>query len=325
MHANVKVFSGSAHSAFSRRVCDHLGLPLGQSKLVRFSNQNMLVQIEENVREADVFFIQPSCPPVSDGILEMLITIDALKHASAGRITAVVPYFPYSRSDKKDRPRVSITARLMADLIETAGADRVLTMDLHAPQIQGFFRIPVDQLIAAPLICQRLSQTSLEGHVVVASDIGEAKDIERYAGRLDLPVAIIDKRRYADNAKPVARQLVGDVAGKTALIIDDEIASGGTLLEAAAFCLERGARAVKAVAVHGVFCGSALERIAASPIESVLVTDSLPLAATAPLASGAAASASLVHGKIEQLSVAALFARAIEAIHDGTSVFELVS
>jgi ribose-phosphate pyrophosphokinase len=309
MQGNIKVFSGSAHPEFSRRVCAELGLPLGQSKVVRFSNQNMLVQIEDTVREADVFIIQSSCPPVSDGILEMLITIDALKHASAGRITAVVPYFPYSRSDKKDRPRVSITARLMADLIETAGADRVLTMDLHAPQIEGFFRIPVDQLIAAPLMCRHLMQQPLTDHVVVASDIGEAKDIERYASRLDLPVAIIDKRRFADDDKAVARQLVGDVEGKTALIIDDEIASGGTLIEAANFCLTRGARAVRAAAVHGVFSGTALERIASSAIESVLVTDSLPCATP--------------HSKIEQLSVAALFARAIEGIHGGTSVFEL--
>jgi ribose-phosphate pyrophosphokinase len=309
MQGNIRVFSGSAHPAFSQRVCAELGLPLGQSKLVRFSNQNMLVQIEDNVREDDVFFIQSSCPPVSDGIMEMLITIDALKHASAGRITAVIPYFPYSRSDKKDRPRVSITARLMADLIETAGADRVLTMDLHAPQIEGFFRIPVDQLIAAPMLCKHLSKKALADHVVVASDIGEAKDIERYANRLDLPVAIIDKRRYSDDDRAVARQLVGDVEGKTALIIDDEIASGGTLIEAANFCLSRGARAVKATAVHGVFSSGALPRIAASAIESVLVTDSLPLAEE--------------HPKIEQLSVASLFARAIQGIHGGTSVFEL--
>jgi ribose-phosphate pyrophosphokinase len=312
MHGSIKVFSGSAHPEFSRRVCEHLGIALGQSKLVRFSNQNMLVQIEENVREADVFFIQPSCPPVSDGILEMLISIDALKHASAGRITAVIPYFPYSRSDKKDRPRVSITARLMADLIETAGAHRVLTLDLHAPQIQGFFRIPVDQLIAAPLMCQHLLKTKLDNHVIVASDIGEAKDIERYANRLDLPVAIIDKRRYADNTKPVARRLVGEVKGKTALIIDDEIASGGTLLEAADFCRAQGAVAVRAAAVHGVFSGNALERIESSAVQSVLVTDSLPLEAGACR-------------KIEQISTAALFARAIEGIHDGNSVFELTS
>ena len=309
MQGDIKIFSGSAHPEFSRRVCDALGMTLGKSRLVRFSNQNMLVQIEDNVREGDVFVIQTSCPPVSDGILEMLITIDALKHASAGRITAVVPYFPYSRSDKKDRPRVSITARLMADLIETAGADRVLTMDLHAPQIEGFFRIPVDQLIAAPLICRHLTQTPLTDHVVVASDIGEAKDIERYTSRLDLPVAIIDKRRHGDDDKAVARQLVGEVEGKTALIIDDEIASGGTLIEAANFCLSRGARAVRAAAVHGVFSGNALERIAASAIESVLVTDSLPLREP--------------HPKVEQISVAGLFARAIEGIHDGTSVFEL--
>lgn len=310
MQGNIKVFSGSAHPTFSRRVCESLGLPLGKSKVVRFSNQNMLVQIEDNVREDDVFFIQSSCPPVSDGILEMLITIDALKYASAGRITAVIPYFPYSRSDKKDRPRVSITGRLMAQLLETAGADRVLTLDLHAPQIQGFFRIPVDELIAAPLICQHLSRGALAEHVIVASDIGEAKDIERYAGRLDLPVAIIDKRRYADNDKAVARELVGDVAGKTALIIDDEISSGGTLIEAAQFCLSRGARAVKAAAVHGVFSGDALTRINNCAIDSVLVTDSLPQGESAG-------------PKVEQLSVAPLFARAIEAIHDGTSVFEL--
>lgn len=309
MQGNIKVFSGSAHPEFSRRICDALGVELGRSRLVRFANQNMLVQIEENVREDDVFVVQTSCPPVSDGILEMLITIDALKHASAGRITAVVPYFPYSRSDKKDRPGVSITARLMADLIETSGAERVLTMDLHAPQIEGFFRIPVDQLIAAPLMCRHLTQQSLAEHVVVASDIGEGKDIERYASRLDLPVAIIDKRRYADDDEPVAKQLVGEVRGKTALIIDDEIASGGTLLEAASFCLSRGARAVRAAAVHGVFSGNALERIAASPVESVLVTDSLPLEPS--------------HPKIEQVSVAALFARAIEAIHEGGNIFDL--
>jgi ribose-phosphate pyrophosphokinase len=306
----VKIFSGSAHPELSQRICAHLGLPLGKTKLTRFSNQNLLVQIDENVREDDVFVIQPSCPPVSDGILEMLITIDALKHASARRITAVIPYFPYSRSDKKDRPRISITARLMADLIETAGADRVLTLDLHAPQIQGFFRIPVDQLVAAPSLCEEMQKASLENHVLVAADIGEAKDIERYAQRLDLPVAIVDKRRTGDDDRPVARNLVGSVEGKTALIVDDEISTAGTLLEAADFCLSRGATSVRATAVHGVLCGQALPRIERSPIESVLVTDSLPLVGDAG-------------GKIRQLSVAPLFAQAIEAIHRGNSVFEL--
>lgn len=306
---SIKVFAGSAHPEFGRNICQKLGLPMGQSRLVRFSNQNMLVQILENVRERDAFVVQPSCPPVSDGILEMLITIDALKHASAGRITAVVPYFPYSRSDKKDRPRISIAARLMADLIQTAGADRVLTLDLHAPQIQGFFRIPVDELTAAPALCEHLKKESLSDHVLVASDIGEAKDIERYASRLDLPVAIIDKRRFGDTDRAVARNLIGEVAGKTALLIDDEIATGGTLLEAARFCMDRGAKAVRAVAVHGVFCGSALERIAQSPIESITVSDSLPLPAQAE--------------RVSQVSLTDLFARAILAIHGGNSVFEL--
>ena len=159
MYKDIKIFSGSAHPALGQAICTHLGLPLGCSRLVRFSNENMLVQIEENVREADVFVVQPSCPPVSDGLVELLITLDALKHASAGRITAVLPYFPYARSDKKDRPRISITARLMADLLQTAGANRVLTMDLHSPQVQGFFRIPVDQLLAAPIICDHLIAT----------------------------------------------------------------------------------------------------------------------------------------------------------------------
>src|SRR5687768_17367071 len=253
MHGNVKVFSGSGHPAFSRRVCAHLGLPLGNSKVVRFSNQNMLVQIEENVREADVFLIQPSCPPVSDGILEMLITIDALKHASAGRITAVLPYFPYARSDKKDRPRISITARLMADLLETAGANRVVTMNLHSPQVQGFFRIPADQLQAAPILCDYLRETrDLSSYVLVAGDVGESKDVGHYAARLDLPIAIVDKRRSGDDEVARAVNLIGDVEGKVALIVDDEVASGGTLVEAARFVLARGAVAVEACVVHAV-------------------------------------------------------------------------
>lgn len=311
MDAEIKVFSGSAHPQFANLVCQELKLPLGKSHRLRFSNENMLVQIQENVRETDAFVIQPSCPPVSDGIIELLMMLDALKHASARRITAVIPYFPYSRSDKKDQPRISITARLMADLIQTAGADRVLTLDLHAPQIQGFFHIPVDQLEAAQVMCDHLSKEDLTDHVIVASDIGEAKDIGRYANRLDLPVAIIDKRRYGNDEKPVAKNIIGDVRGKTALIIDDEIASAGTLVEAARFCLAQGAARVRAAAVHAVFSGNALAKIDASPVESVVVTDSIPLPADRPL------------GKVVQLSVAPLFARAIEAVHCGASVFEL--
>jgi ribose-phosphate pyrophosphokinase len=272
----------------------------------------MLVQIDENVREADVFVIQPSAPPVSDGILELLITVDALKHASAARVTAVVPYFPYVRSDKKDKPRISITARLMADLLEAAGTDRVLTMDLHAPQIQGFFRIPVDQLIAAPILCDHLMRSSdLRDVVLVASDIGEAKEVGRYANTLNLPVAIIDKRRDADDENPVATTLIGSVRDKIALIIDDEIASGGTLVEASRFVLDQGARSVRAVATHGVLSGRAVERLFECPVENIVVTDSVPLPEAKRIK------------KIDIVSVAPLFASAIKAVHHGDSVSAL--
>lgn len=314
MFGNIKVFSGTSHPELARAVADHIGIPLGQSRVTRFSNENMLVQVEENVREADVFVLQTSCPPVSDGLLELLITIDALKHASAARITAVIPCFPYARSDKKDRPRISITARLIADLLETAGADRVLTLDLHSPQIQGFFRVPVDQLTAAPLICNQLAESrDLSDYVIVASDIGEGKEVERYSSRLDLPVAVVDKRRTDDAEAPVATRLIGDVGGRTALIVDDEIASGGTVVEAARAVLEHGAIAVEVAAVHGVLSGRAIERIGMSPIRSVLVTDTVPLPAEKRL------------DKIHTVSVAPLLARAIEAIHGGDSVSALFS
>jgi len=279
----VKVISGSAHPELAQEIGKHLGTDLCRSTVLRFSNENMLVQIDENVREADVFVIQPSCPPVSDGIIELLMTIDALKHASAGRITAVLPYFPYVRSDKKDRPRISITARLMADLLQTAGADRILTMNLHSPQVQGFFRIPADQLQAAPILCDYLRQSrDLTNYVLVAGDVGESKEVGQYANRLDLPIAIVDKRRYGDDENPRATNLIGDVKGKVALIIDDEVASGGTLMEATRFVLERGRRG-------GSLCRPARKRI----------------------------------DKIHVQSVARLFADAIHAIHDGSSVSRL--
>jgi ribose-phosphate pyrophosphokinase len=280
--------------------------------VVRFSNDNMLIQIDENVRAKDVFLIQTSCPPVSDHLLELLIAIDALKHASAGRITAVIPYFPYARSDKKDQPRISITARLMADLLETAGADRVLTMDLHSPQVQGFFRFPVDQLRASPILCDYLRDgRDLSNYVLVAGDVGEAKEIGGYANRLGLAIAIVDKRRYGDDEKPRAVALIGEVAGKRALIVDDEVATGGTLLEAAAFVLQRGAISVEAAAVHGVLSGQAVPRINDSPLASLLITDTIPLPPEKRSA------------KIEVCSVTRLFADAILAIHNGASVSRL--
>jgi ribose-phosphate pyrophosphokinase len=312
MVGSVKVIGGSAHPQLARDICGCLGIDPCPASVVRFSNENMLVRIDENVREADVFVIQPSCPPVSDGIIELLMTIDALKHASAGRITAVMPYFPYARSDKKDRPRISIAARLMADLVQTAGADRILTMNLHAPQVQGFFRVPSDQLQAAPILCDYLRATrDLSNYVLVAGDVGESKDAGHYASRLDLPIAIVDKRRSGDDEVARAVNLIGSVEGKVALIVDDEVASGGTLVEAARFVLERGAAAVEACVVHAVLSGKAVERLEASPIRQLVVTDTLPLPAGKRL------------DRIQTTSVAPLFADAIRAIHDGTSVSRL--
>ena len=312
MAGAIKVISGTAHPQLGRDVCACLGIEPCRTTFVRFSNENMLVQIDENVREADVFVIQPSCPPVSDGIVELLMTIDALKHASAARITAVLPYFPYVRSDKKDRPRVSITARLMADLIQTAGANRILTMNLHSPQVQGFFRVPADQLQAAPVLCDYLRESrDLSNYVLVAGDVGESKDVGHYAALLDLPIAIVDKRRQGDDESARAVNLIGDVEGKVALIVDDEVASGGTLVEAARFVLDRGAAAVEACVAHAVLSGKAVERIDASPLRQLLVTDTIPLTERKRSA------------KIQVKSVAPLFAEAIRAIHDGSSVSRL--
>lgn len=312
MDAQLKIFAGSSHKKLAQDICDSLGMPLGRSQTIRFSNENMMVQIDENVRECDVFVIQTSCPPVHENLFELLIMIDALRSSSAARITAVMPYIPYIRSDKKDRPRISITARLVADLIQAAGADRVLTMDLHSPQTQGFFRIPVDQLQGAGPLSDRVAQEDTKDWVLVAADAGEAKDIGRYANRLDLPLAIIDKRRDGDDEKPRAVNLIGNVEGKVALIADDEIASGGTLCEAATFLKKHGATRVLAVATHGVFSGSAIPRIEAAPIDKVFITDTIP-----------ASTAAAASPKIEITPVAELFARAISRIHDGRSVSSL--
>ncbi len=307
----MKVFSGSSHPAFAKAICDYLGMELGKSHTVTFSNENMLVQIDENVRGSDVYVVQTSCPPVHTHLFEMLIMIDALRSASAKRITAVTPYFPYIRSDKKDRPRISITARLMADLVKASGADRVLTMDLHAPQAQGFFRIPVDQLQGAGPLCERLSREKQGDWILVAADAGEAKDLGRYANRLDLPMAIIDKRREGDDEKPRAVNLIGDVTDKVAVVVDDEIASGGTLVEAATFLKQKGAKKVLAVATHPVFSANAVSRISASPIETVLVTDTIPIPPQDAT------------DTVEVVSVAPMFAEAMARIRDGRSVSSL--
>jgi len=307
----LKVFSGSSHPALAREVCDCLNIPLGQAHTVHFSNENLKIKIDENVREEDVFVLQTSSPPLSEGIVELLILLDALKHSSAKRVTAVIPYFFYARSDKKDEPRISITARLMADLVATAGADRVLTVDLHSPQIQGFFSIPADQLTAVPVLCEELKKGDLSNTVIVAADVGEAKDAGRYAKRLDLPLAFIDKRRTGDDEKAKPAFIIGDVKGKRCLLVDDEIATGGTIFEATDFLLANGAASVSAAVVHPVLSGRAIERLNHSRLERLLVTNTIPI------------PAEKMSPKISALSVAPLLAEAITRIHDGRSVSSL--
>jgi len=309
----LKVFAGSSHPELARAICQVLGIELGRAHTTRFSNENLKVKIDENVREQDVFVVQTACPPLSENIVELLIVLDALKHSSAKRVTAVLPYFPYARSDKKDEPRISITARLMADLLATAGADRVLTVDLHSPQIQGFFSMPADQLSGVPVLCDRLKQEDLSNTVVVAADVGEAKDAGRFAKRLDLPIAFIDKRRTGDDEKARPVHVIGDVKGKDCLLVDDEIATGGTILSATEFLLARGARGVQAAIVHPVLSGRASERLAVSKLQRLIVTNTIPI------------PPEKASSKIEVLSMAPLLATAITHIHDGRSVSELFS
>ena len=309
----LKVFSGSSHPELAGEICQALGIPVGRAHTTRFSNENLKVKIDENVRESDVFVLQTACPPLSENIVELLILLDALKHSSARRVTAVLPYFPYARSDKKDEPRISITARLMADMVATAGADRVLTVDLHSPQIQGFFSMPADQLSGVPVLCDRLLRDDLTNTVVVAADVGEAKDAGRFAKRLDLPIAFIDKRRTGDDEKARPAHVIGDVTAKDCLLVDDEIATGGTIFSACDFLLNQGARSVQAAIVHPVLSGRAIERLNASRLSRMLVTNTIPI------------GPEKASPKIEALSMAPLLATAITHIHDGSSVSELFS
>ncbi len=311
MFDHLKVFAGSSHPHLATRICRELGIPLGKSHTVRFSNENLLVQIDENVRGDDVFVVQTAVTPLHDNIMELFIFIDALKHASAARITVVLPYMPYVRSDKKDRPRISITARLMADLIETAGADRVLLMDLHTPQIQGFFRIPADHLLAGPIISDYLAQHDLSNAVLVAPDAGEVKDLIRYVDRLGLPMAVIDKRRTGDDDNAQAVNIIGDVKGMTAILIDDEISTGGTVASSAHFLVEQGAARILVACTHPVLSGDAPTRLGRAPIEEIIVTDTLPIPEDRQFP------------QLKVLTVAPLLAAAIRSIHRGDSVSDL--
>lgn len=305
----LKVFSGNAHQGLARAVCEYLKMPLGKCEVFQFANENTFVRILENVRERDVFVIQPICAPVNNNLVEMLIMLDALKRASAARITAVVPYYGYGRTDKKDQPRVPITARLVADLLTTAGANRVLTVDLHAPQIQGFFNVPVDELTALYIISKYFMEKNLNHDlVVVATDIGISKRARDLASKMDAPLAIIEKRRVGNIDKTEVLNVIGDVQGKVALTLDDEIDTAGSLVSAVATLKSAGAREVYSCCTHPVFSGPAIQRIAASPVKEVVVTDTIPLSPAKQL------------DKIKVLSIAPLLGEAIHRIHTGMSI-----
>ncbi len=310
MRNRIQIFSGNANPDLALEICAYLGLPLGRVEIRRFSNENLFIQIQENVRETDVFVVQPFSTPVHENIMELLIMMDALHNASASRITCVIPYFSYARSDKKDAPRISIAGRLMADLLVTAGADRVLTMNLHKPQVHGFFSVPTDHLFAAPVLLDYFHKLDLRDTVVVAPDSGHVKEAANYAERLHLPLAFVDKRRLSDDAVEL-NAVVGDVAGKHVIIFDDEIAAGTSLVATAEVLRDKGVRSIRAGAVHGVLCGQAIAKIEASPVEEVVVTNTVPVPPEKQT------------GKIRVLSVAPLFGEAIKRIHSGESISSL--
>jgi ribose-phosphate pyrophosphokinase len=308
MMDELKVFSGTAHPALAMAVCDYLGIPLGKVEVFEFSNENIFVRILENVRERDVFIIQPICSPVNKSLVELLIMLDAFRRASAGRITAVVPYYGYSRTDKKDQPRVPITARLIADLITTAGANRLLTVDLHAPQIQGFFTIPVDELTTRPILAQYFKKKALDNLVVVATDIGITKVARDMAAKLGAPLAIMEKRRLGNVDATETLNIIGEVEGMRALTVDDEIDTAGSLVGVVNTLLEHGVTEVYACCTHPVFSGPAIQRIAASTVKEVVVTDTIPVNGEKKL------------DKITVLPIASLIGEAIHRIHTGLSV-----
>jgi ribose-phosphate pyrophosphokinase len=304
----LKVFSGNAHPALAREICHWLDKPLVSAEIRQFSDGEIHLQIQENVRGEDVFVIQPTCTPVDRNLMELLLILDALKRASAKRITAVLPYYGYARQDRKDKPRVPISARLVAAILETAGADRVLTLDLHAAQIQGFFDIPVDHLFSAPVMIEYFRSLQLTDVTVVSPDAGGVERARAFAKRLNAPLAIIDKRREEANVAEVMN-VVGEVKGRHCMIVDDIIDTAGTLVKGAEALLDKGALSVTACATHAVLSGSAVERIEGSLLKEVVVTNSIPLSEEAAKS-----------GRIKSLSIAKLLAEAIRSIHEETSV-----
>jgi ribose-phosphate pyrophosphokinase len=303
-----KVFTGNANRPLAEEICACLGCPLGAAGVKQFSDSEIYVQIQENVRGADVFVVQPTCTPVERNLFELLLMMDALKRASADRITAVLPYYGYARQDRKDKPRVPITAKLVAGLLETAGADRVLALDLHAAQIQGFFDIPVDHLFATPVLIEYFKPLADDHGTVVSPDAGGVERARAFAKRLNCPLAIIDKRREEANVAEVMN-VVGDVKGRHCLLVDDLIDTAGTLVKGAEALMEKGAASVSACATHAVLSGPAVSRIEASCLKEVVVSNSIPLSKEAKGCR-----------KIKSLSIAKLLAEAIKSIHEETSV-----
>ena len=311
MTYELKLLTGNANRPLAEEIAQYLRVPLCDAEVSRFSDGEVYVQINENVRGADVFVIQPTCPPVNDTLMELLIMIDALKRASAHRITAVLPYYGYARQDRKVQPRVPITAKLVADLLEAAGINRVLALDLHAGQIQGFFKVPVDHLFAGPVVMiDYLRKKELHDPVIVAPDAGGVERARAIAKRFNAGLAIIDKRREGPN-QAAAMHLIGEVKGRDAVVIDDMVDTAGTLIQAVSALALEGARRILACGVHAVLSGPALERIAASPLEEVVVTNSIPVSAAKRAA------------RVTVLSVAPLLGEAIRRIHDEESVSTL--
>ena len=308
LYEEMKIFSGNSNPSLATEIAAYLGMPLSELQAFKFSNDNTFVRINENVRQRDVFLVQSFSVPVNDNVMEMLIMIDAAKRASAGRITAVIPYYGYGRTDKKDQPRVPITARLIADLLTTAGADRVLTMDLHAGQIQGFFNIPVDELTAMPIIVDHFTAMGLENPVVVAVDIGISKRARDMAEELGAPLAIIEKRRMGNSGTSELLNIIGEVDGKTAILMDDEVDTGGTMVNAATALVDAGVKAVYASSTHAVLSGGAPGRFQRSSIREYVCTNTIPLPPEHQT------------DRVKVVSVASLLGEAMHRIHTGTSV-----
>jgi len=311
MNREIKIFTGSAHPTLGEAIARVLQVPLGRAHLARFSDGEIWFQIQDNVRGADVFVVQPTGPPVNENLMELLVMLDAFKRSSASRLTAVIPYYGYARQDRKDKPRVPISAKLVADLLSAAGTDRILTMDLHASQIQGFFNVPVDHLFAAPVIMDYVSQLKLPKLTVVSPDAGGVERARAYAKRLDASLAIVDKRRETANVAAV-HHVIGDVEGRTALIVDDMVDTGGTLAKVADALEAAGAREVLASASHAVLSGQALQHVENSPLSRLIVTDSIPVPDEKRRCP-----------KIAVLSIAELLGKAIRSIHEEASVSSL--